>query len=364
MKKSVMGRFDFAIDHIVNTINKKFSLARPIFVLLKMGEEVDKVIKKKKIWMANITILILFLVISSCMLYKNYSKEDKIILTAVYEYAQICGIMDVIKEKGYFEKYLPDNVEVEWVMIDSGSERRDALATERASIAIIENTRVIQAIENDYPIIILANGSTSWRGLYTVDPDIKSPNDLAEAKIAFMGTQDLILKSYLKRNFGIDLEDDQLLAVGEADLFSMLISNEVDAAVLTGTMAEKAAVLSEDVREVYDLTPEAAHIGVANWLVGSSMFFEEHPELLEPIMMAYEEAVNEINNDPREISELLSPLFDISAEQIEKEFTMFPPCVEVYGYDRTAQILYEYGYLDAPGKPFEQLTNYETIPKK
>ncbi len=324
---------------------------------------INTTMKKRTITVSIIIAVLIFIIFSSIFRLKNQPRE-KITLTAVYEYAQICGIVDVMKERGYLEKYLPDNVEVEWVMIGSGSERRDALATERASIAVIENTRVIQAIENDYPIMILANGSTSWRGLYTVNPDINSPLDLAQKKIAYMGSQDIILKSDFKRNFGIDLENDQLLSVGEEDLFNMLILNQVDAVVLTGTMAEKAIALSTDVREIYDLTPEAAYIGVANWLVGSSAFFDNHPELLEPVISAYTEAVQEVNNNPKAVSELLSPLFDISAAQIEKEFAMFPPDIEIYGYDETAQILYEYGYLDAPATPFNQLPNYETIPKK
>ena len=76
------------------------------------------------------------------------------------------------------------------------------------------------------------------------------------------------------------------------------------------------------------------------------------------------DAVDEINNDLDHVAELLSPLFNMTTEQIKREFTTFPASVEIYGYDRMADILYQYGYLDEPAKPFEQLSNYESIPKK
>jgi hypothetical protein len=36
----------------------------------------------------------------------------------------------------------------------------------------------------------------------------------------------------------------------------------------------------------------------------------------------------------------------------------------MYGYDELAAALYENGELDAPAKPFNQLPNYESIPKR
>lgn len=98
--------------------------------------------KKKTIILFIIITPALILLFFSAIFYSKQRHKETVTLTAVYEYAQICGIMDVIKEQGYLEKYLPDYVEVEWVMIDSGSERRDALATKRASIAVIENTSI------------------------------------------------------------------------------------------------------------------------------------------------------------------------------------------------------------------------------
>lgn len=298
------------------------------------------------------------------VLIKNKTSNDTVKMVAAYEYAQASSIMDVIKEEKLFEKYLPGNVEIEWTSIDSGSDRRDALAAGRVSVAMLETTKAIPAIEKGYPIILLANGSKSMSGVYTVDPNIQKPEDLKGKTVAYQGAKDIVFKSDMSRNFGITFGDEQFRAVGEADLISLLVTNQVNAAILTNTMVEKAEELNSNVRLVRDLTEETEYVGIANWFLGNSDFFSEHPDLLEPVMHAYRDAVDEINNDLDHIAELLSPLFNMTEEQIKREFTTFPASVEIYGYDRMAEILYQYGYLDAPAKPFEQLSNYESIPKK
>ncbi len=129
-------------------------------------------------------------------------------------------------------------------------------------------------------------------------------------------------------------------------------------------MVEKAQALNPDIRLVRDLTNETEYVGIANWFLGNSDFFKQHPDLLQPTMSAYTDAINEINNNLDGVAEMLSPLFNMTVNQIKHEFQTFPACVEIYGYDRMANILYEYKYLDSPAKPFEELPNYESIPKK
>ena len=321
-------------------------------------------IQNKKNVLVSIVIALCAIFLVIFLICRNQNNE-KIRLTAIYEYAQICAIIDIVKEQSLLEKYLPDNVEVEWQMIDSGSDRRDALATNRAAIAIIENTKVIPSIEQGYTISILGGGSITQRGIYTSNPDIKTPNDLIGKKIAHQGSSVIVtLKTDLKRNYDIEITDEQLLSVGEQELLNMIATNQVDVAILTGTMSEKITSMNPEVHEIYDLTPEVQRIGVSNWLVGSTQFFDEHPELLEPVMKAYTEALNEAKDNPKGVSEMLAPLFGISATQIEKELTMYPPELGIYGYDEMANILYENGDLKNPAKPFSELTNYDQIPKK
>jgi ABC-type nitrate/sulfonate/bicarbonate transport system substrate-binding protein len=293
----------------------------------------------------------------------SQQRPDNITFTVAYEYDLAGAIIGVVKEQSLLEKYLPDNVSVEWTPMDKGSNRRDALATERIAIADIKNTIAIPAIENDYPIMLLANGTRSTIALYAVDPNITSPADLEGKKIASPGAQSIELKSDLARNYNLTLSDDQWLSVGEADSINMLAQNQIDTALLTRTAAEKATVLMPNIRMIRDLTSEREYIGHSGWLMGSTKFFDKHPELLQPVLSAYQEAIDNINDDPKAVSELLEPFLNISAEQIEKELRALPPNIEVSNYDEMAKHLYENGNLDRPAKPFNQLPNHESIPK-
>ena len=77
--------------------------------------------------------------------------------------------MDVIKEDKLFEKYMPDNVEIEWTSIDSGSDRRDALATGRVVVAMLETTKAIPAIEKGYPIQYPSLGRSPFARIFQFD---------------------------------------------------------------------------------------------------------------------------------------------------------------------------------------------------
>lgn len=317
---------------------------------------------KKKILPWAIVLVVGLLAVASVINSKNHM--NRIEFGAAYEYSQINAVMSVIKEKKLLEKYMPSNVDIKWSMFDSGSDRRDALATEKVAIGVLENTKAITSIENDYPIEVIAGGTMQTTGVYTANPKIKSAKDLKDKKIAYPGTKNLILKNDFKDNFDIEISEDNLIQVGEADMINMLIQGEVDGAVLTNTMVIKAQELNSDVRLVRDLTDETAKLGIANWFIGSTGYFEKHPELLEPAYKAYAEAIDMINSDPRGMAEMLAPLFEIDADLIEAEFVAFPPSVEVYGYDEVAKILLENGDLDQAAAPFTALPNYESIPKR
>lgn len=319
--------------------------------------------KKKIIYGTTIGSILIVAIIALAALFFN-NGNGKIKFVAAYEYAQASAVMDVIKEDKLFEKYMPDNVEIEWTSIDSGSDRRDALATGRVVVAMLETTKAIPAIEKGYPIQLLANGTKSMSAVYTMNPNIQTPNDLAGKKIAYQGAKDIVFKSDMKRNFGVEFSDEQFLSVNEADLINLLVTNQVDGAILTNTMVEKAQALNPDIRLVRDLTDETEYVGIANWFLGNSDFFRQNPDLLQPTIDAYTEAIDKINNDLDTVANMLSPLFNMTVNQIKREFQVFPACLEVYGYDRMASILYDYGYLDSPAKPFEELLNYESIPKK
>jgi len=78
--------------------------------------------RKKIVYGALIGSILIVAMITLAALFFNNS-NGKIKFVAAYEYAQASAVMDVIKEDKLFEKYMPDNIEIEWTSIDSGSDR-------------------------------------------------------------------------------------------------------------------------------------------------------------------------------------------------------------------------------------------------
>jgi len=318
----------------------------------------------KKYLIILISLIVLLLGFFMWSFWPSNHHNNKTVIVS-YENTQTRVVINVIKEKKLLEKYLPRGTIVKWVMIDNSADLRDALATDRVSLGSLDNIRTISAIENNYPITILANGLGVSRAVYTTNPNIIKPEDLADCKrIAVQGTAILSFQKELESEYGFTLRDDQLIEISESDMVNMLTQGQIDAGLLTSSYAARAKALDPELRVVLDITPEVIKLGLANWFVASTKFTEQNPELINPIMSAYREAVDYINNNPRETAELLAPIYQIDASQIEQDLKAFPPVMEIYGYDELANIMYEQGKLDKKPQPFNKLPNYETIPKR
>ncbi len=317
---------------------------------------------KKKYLVLLILFVVLLAVFWSSRLFNQSSGK---LVVVSYENTYTRTVINIMKEKEILEKYLPEGTDIKWVMIDNSADLRDALATNRVSLGALNNVRAISAIENDYPVTILANGPGLRMALYTTNPNISTPNDLINVKnVGVYGTGILVLQNSLESNYGFKLRDDQLVEINEADMINMLPQAQIDVALLTGTYATRLKALNSEVYEILDITPDIVKFGMTNWLVASSKFIEENPELIAPIMLAYEEAMNWINSNPRETAELLAPLYQVDVSQIEDDIKAFPIVMEVYGYDNLANFMYERGDLERKPRLFNELPNYETMPKK
>lgn len=310
-----------------------------------------------------VALFILLLGFVAWKLLESHSNSKTIVVS--YENTYTRTVINVMKEKKILEKYLPRGTDIKWVMIDNSADLRDALATNRVSLGALNNVRAISAIENNYPISILANGPGLSMAVYTANSGINKPEDLANfKKVAVYGTGRMALQKNLRTNYGFTLRDDQLAEISESDMINMLPRGQIDAALLTDTYATRCKELNIEIYKIVDVTPEIIELGMTNWLVASSKFIEENQELVDPIMSAYREATNWINANPKEAADLLAPLYRVDSSEIEREIKAFPPTIEVYGYDNLANFMYEQGELEKKPRLFSDLPNYETIPKK
>ena len=70
-----------------------------------------------------------------------------------------------------------------------------------------------------------------------------------------------------------------------------------------------------------------------------------------------------IEEHPEETAQILASLYEIEESQVSSVLESMPPQEKVIGYDKQAQLLYQAGILTEEPTKFEDIPNYENIPK-
>ena len=95
----------------------------------------------------------------------------------------------------------------------------------------------------------------------------------------------------------------------------------------------------------------------------SEDFYENHPEIVEAYIKAREEALQLCYDEPERIAAVLAEEWEIDEDIVLETLMAMPPTLEITGYDKQAQLLYEMGLLENEPKKFEELSNYEALLK-
>ena len=66
------------------------------------------------------------------------------------------AVFQIAKEKGLFEKYLPENVKVEWTTLSSASDIRDAMVSGDIDIGTPGIMAYMTAIDNGMPLSLMS----------------------------------------------------------------------------------------------------------------------------------------------------------------------------------------------------------------
>ena len=68
-----------------------------------------------------------------------------------------------------------------------------------------------------------------------------------------------------------------------------------------------------------------------------------------------------IDNNPEEVAEKLSPIFDLDKEYILTAFKEMKPTNVYSGYDKLAQLLYDINLIEKEPTAFKDLPNYKDL---
>jgi len=212
-------------------------------------------------------------------------------------------------EKGFFEKSLGDNVQIETRVFDSGPQTIESLFANSVDLAYVGPGPAITGFLNseNHSVKILA-GAASGGASFVVHPDseILSTSDFAGKKIAapqIGNTQDVSLRSYLSEN-GLKSADKGgsviIYNIPNPDIYTLFVKGDIDGA----WVAEPWATILETelggkrLFHEEDLWPNKKFASVL--LIGNSDYVEKHSEVVSNFLKSHHETATWINQNPLE----------------------------------------------------------------
>lgn len=274
----------------------------------------------------------------------------------------------IMREKKILEKYLPENVEIEWSQIASGPDIRDAVVSGNVDIADISLMTFITGYENGLPIDLLSFDGSTPTYLYTNRKDIKSVKDFGEGSSISITNKNtnlhLAVLALCKREAGNPLALDKYLTpIPAADALSSLqTSQSFNGAVFTFPMSVKADKV-DGLNLLYDMSDLVKEYNIGSAMIANREFRKNNPDIISAFLKAQSEALKYIESNQEESADILSSLFGCEKEDVLHAFEVMPPTDKVTGYDKLAQLLYESKIIEKEPTKFASLANYESIVK-
>jgi sulfonate transport system substrate-binding protein len=238
------------------------------------------------------------------------------------DYATYNPVSLLLKERGYLEEALAeDGIDVRWVQSHGSNRALEFLNAGSLDFGSTAGAAALIGRINGNPInAVYVFSQPEWTALVTQgDSDIESIEDLAGKSVAVTrGTDPHIFLVRALASAGLTERDVRLVLLQHADGRLALERGDVQAwAGLDPMMA--ASEIESDARLFYR-DADANTWGILNV---RTAFAEEHPELVERVIAAYERAREEALADPEAIQALF------------RDFTRLPEDVVARQFERT-----------------------------
>ena len=210
----------------------------------------------------------------------------------------------IVRDQGLIEAALGDGVTVEWVQSAGSNKANEFLRSGSASIASTAGSAALLARANGSPIKVVGiYDQPEWSALVVgPDSDITGPADLAgRAVAATPGTDPYFFLIQTLAEAGLTLDDIELQPLQHADGRSALEGGSVDAwSGLDPIMG--AAEVESGAQLVY----RNVDFNTYGFLNATEDFIDNHPDVLQVVLDAYEEARSWAVEHPAETAALLA----------------------------------------------------------
>ena len=292
----------------------------------------------------------LILLLAAAVLSFSCSKEASI--TIAEQYGLAYAPLQIMKAGGILEKSVP-GIKVNWVKLGNTAAIREAVLSGDVDAGFMGIPPFLIGYDKGMEWQLVTGLSICPVGLVADPhkiPDIKALQPEHRIALPQPGSiQHILLSMASEREFGDAARfDSSLVTMKHPDGETALFSGAVDAHFTSPPYIFDETDGSRGEFEII-LSGEEAFGGEFTFIAGmaSTAFIEENPELLEAYLDAVAEAVNFINTNPAEASEILSESYDIPADTIMTYLAEpgFKFSTDVEGYERFVSFMLGQGYL-------------------
>lgn len=307
-----------------------------------------------------------FLIILSCCVFTTAFSAEKIIIR-VGHYPNISHAQGMVghhfsrEKKGWFEKRLGPNVEIQWYVFDAGPAVMEAIFADSLDLTYVGPSPTINAyVRSKGTEIRIVSGACSGGSGLVVHKggNMNKPADFLGKKVAtpsFGNTQDIAARAWLsskgfkvKQNGG----DVTVIPTQPADQLALFKKGDIDAVWAIEPWMSRLIMEANGTLFLNEssLWPETNGRYVTTHLVSSKKFLQNHPDILKKWILAHVELTDWINSNPNEAKAMFMQEFTaetkiaVSKLLVDKawknlEFTIDPISLSLFKNAKEAQKL-------------------------
>jgi NitT/TauT family transport system substrate-binding protein len=216
-------------------------------------------------------------------------------------------------QQGTFAKALGSNVTLQTTTFNAGPALIEALFAKSIDIGYVgPNPAINGYIKSQGSALRIIAGAASGGASFVVQPNIKTPADLANKKLAtpqLGNTQDVALRNYLQ-NHGLQSTDKggnvQVIPTDNANILSLFKQGKIDGAWVPEPYATRLVVEGKGKVLVDERTlwPEGQF--VTTNVVVRKAFYDQHPDLVKKFLEAHVDTVGYIQSHPDDAKKIIN----------------------------------------------------------
>ena len=287
-----------------------------------------------KKWILSLTLLLVVGVLAACGASdessKGEGKKEKVVIGYFPNIDHVPAM--VAREKGYYEKALGENVEVEYRTFPDGGTFMTALKSGDIDAGLVGPAPVMNNFANGADVKILAGASSGGTVVVaSAKSGIKSLEDLEGKTFITPGigcTHDVQFEAFLHEQ-GIDaLKSARIggslkhVTGNPAQYQGMFESGQVDLAAVPEPWA---SILVENGANVVVTTDQIAYGNTLpnTVLVASGKLVEGNKEIAKGLVQAQQEAVDFINSNKEEAQQIaITAIKDLTKQELDKDIVV------------------------------------------